>query len=297
MTSHHVVHQVRKLLAIDGVRPKTGHAGTLDPFAEGILPLAIGEATKTVSYQMNTQKAYEFTLIWGEKRDTADRDGVAVAHADVVIQDDALLCACQDFVGGYEQTPPVYSAIKINGKRACDRARTGETVDLSQRKRFVDIYDLSVIDHDAVSATLHVICGKGTYVRVLAEDIAAKLGTLAYVDVLVRTEVGKFVKKDAISLGKLEEVRHKVVHTPAWVSLRESLDDIPALELVPADAERLWQGRTVSRTDLPNAQTFVGVLADDTPVGILERIDTEIRPKRMFNIRHDNERIKDVDNT
>ncbi|USO01421.1 MAG: tRNA pseudouridine(55) synthase TruB [Alphaproteobacteria bacterium] len=288
VTSHHVVYQVRKLLTVNGKRPKVGHAGTLDPFAEGILPLAIGEATKTVSYQMDASKEYEFLLRWGESRDSGDCEGVVIATSSVRPDKETVAKALQTFMGGYKQTPPMYSAIKINGKRACDRVRAGESVDIAGRNRFVRIDDLCFVNWEnkegqSFQVLLRVSCGKGTYVRALGADIAEAVGALGYVESLTRTRVGRFAKKNAISLGKLEEVRHNVVHTSAWVSVRESLDDIPALCLTPTDAEHLRCGIRVKILDLPVTQTFLGIDTDGAPVGILEKCDGGVRPKRMFN--------------
>ncbi|MCB1434553.1 MAG: tRNA pseudouridine(55) synthase TruB, partial [Alphaproteobacteria bacterium] len=204
MTSTQAVGKVRWLFNAQ----KAGHGGTLDPLATGLLPIALGEATKTVSHAMDGRKIYRFTAHWGEERSTDDLEGEVTAQSverPTVTQIEAIL---PRFTGEIQQAPPAFSAIKVAGERAYDLARAGEAVDLAPRP--VHIEDLNLVDiPDTDHATFEVTCGKGTYIRSLARDMGRALACLGHVSMLRRIAVGPFTETDMISLEKLEELRHK----------------------------------------------------------------------------------------
>lgn len=267
---------------------KIGHAGTLDSFADGVLPLALGEATKTIPYVMKARKAYSAKLLWGQKTDTADITGSVVATASCAPPSlETLRQACQSFVGGYDQVPPQYSAIKIQGKRASDRVRAGEVIVI--KPRFVDIFSIHIHEHNPTQGYtwLEVSCGAGTYIRALAEDIAARCGHLACLETLTRTQVGKFLIADAISLENLEKLGHKVDATKAWLPISAALDDIPAIRL-DADAIRdIRFGRCVQARNCGDVSHCDGtVLCLDEvneAVAIAQVRDGQVYPQRVLH--------------
>lgn len=282
MTSTQAVGAVKRLL-----RPeKIGHAGTLDPLAEGILPLALGEATKTVPYMMDARKTYQFTIGWGEARDTDDAEGTVIARSDIRPISDEIVSILPRFIGEIEQIPPAYSALKIDGKRAYDLARAGKNPEMKSRKVRIDTLELVKAEEN--QASFEVTCGKGTYIRSLARDIAQGLGTVGYVSALRRSRVGVFDAADAISLDFLE----KLVHNPTFSvekllaetlkPLSTALDDIPALTVDRADSHRLRQGQAISSESSDNT-VMVALFHAETLVAIGERRGHEIVPKRVFN--------------
>ena len=226
MTSTQAVGKIKKILGMK----KVGHAGTLDPLATGILPIAVGEATKTVQYLQNRDKGYDFTITWGKATDTDDAEGEAIATSDVIPTQDEIERALPNFIGNIEQVPPKYSAIKINGDRAYDLAREGVEFEMQSRK--VHVYDLRLISCDKTSATLSMTCGKGTYVRSLSRDLALKLGTVGYVTMLKRTFVGGFTLDNAITFDKLAEIVDNNEAHEDLLGVERALDDIPGTSLV-----------------------------------------------------------------
>jgi tRNA pseudouridine55 synthase len=198
MTSTHAVAVVRRLLNAK----KAGHAGTLDPLASGLLPLAFGEATKTVPYVVDGEKAYRFTVTFGIETDTDDSEGRIVSQSEARPTEQQILAALPKFTGAITQVPPRYSAIKIDGERAYDLARGGEAVEL--QPRIVEIHTLTLRSFDGQSAVLEAECGKGTYVRAIARDLGRMLGCFGYVTALRRTRVGPFTEADAVTLPSLE---------------------------------------------------------------------------------------------
>jgi tRNA pseudouridine55 synthase len=268
---------------------KAGHGGTLDPLASGLLPIALGEATKTVSWAMEGRKTYRVLVRWGEARTTDDREGEISAlsdrrpsHVDI---DTALL----RFEGEILQIPPKFSAIKVEGERAYDLARSGEAVDLSPRRVFIEKIELLGLP-DADHAEFSVTCGKGTYIRSLARDLAEALGTVGHVARLRRTAVGPFGEKDMISLEKLEELRHKAPGGNAMEGvlrpIETVLDGIPALAVKDAEAQRLRQGQKVllRGASAPIAQDVVFVMWGRRPLGICSIEKGALTPKRLFNL-------------
>ncbi|HVY87481.1 MAG TPA: tRNA pseudouridine(55) synthase TruB [Hyphomonadaceae bacterium] len=223
---------------------KAGHGGTLDPLASGILPLAFGEATKTVGYVMEADKDYVFTIRWGASTTTQDREGAVTGTSDVRPDRAAIEEALKRFVGEIEQVPPQYSAIKVNGERAYDLAREGEAVDLAPRK--VTVYAASVLDRPSADlAVISVRCGKGFYIRALVRDLAQARGAEGHVAALRRTRVGAFAESAAIQLSILQQMSHKAALDDTLVPLETALDDIPALAVSGEEASRLRQGREI----------------------------------------------------
>ena len=223
---------------------KVGHGGTLDPLATGILPIAFGEATKTVQWVMDGDKEYVFTIEWGTSTTTQDREGDVVATSDVRPAREAIEAALPAFIGDIEQIPPKYSAIKVDGARAYDLARDGEEFELKSRE--VTVYEASLVEMpDADHAVIHVRSGKGFYVRAMARDLAQAVGTEGHVSELRRTRVGRFTEANAIGLAKLSEMSDKPALLAALRPIETALDDIPALAIDGNDAAMLKQGRTI----------------------------------------------------
>jgi tRNA pseudouridine55 synthase len=241
MTSTAAVGAVKRRLDA----AKAGHGGTLDPFATGILPIALGEATKTVSWAMDGVKQYRFTIRWGVATDTEDREGEITDRSDVRPDRTAIESVLERFVGEIAQIPPAFSAIKFDGKRAYDLARAGEAPEM--RPRNITIEELRLIETpDADHAVLETVCGKGTYVRALARDIALALGTVGHLVALRRTRVGPFDEKSAISLDELGENMHVAAACEHLLPVETALDDIPALAVTESEAGRLRNGQAVS---------------------------------------------------
>ncbi|CAN0145949.1 unnamed protein product, partial [Chrysoparadoxa australica] len=223
---------------------KAGHAGTLDPLASGILPIAFGEATKTVPFAQEAGKTYRFTIRWGESTTTQDAEGDVVATSDVRPAREAIEAALPQFIGDIQQVPPKFSAIKVDGERAYDLARAGEEVELSARPVRID--DLTILDMPSTDlCVLEMRCGKGAYVRSIARDLAHALGTEGHVAALRRTQVGPFTTEDAITLAALEDLVHKARALEALLPVETALDDIPALAVTDGEAFQLRQGRPV----------------------------------------------------
>ena len=240
ITSAHVVAKVRR--SLDAA--KAGHAGTLDPLATGILPIALGEATKTVPYVVDGEKTYRFTVRWGEERTTDDTEGTVTETSDVRPTAEEIRAVLPEFTGWIDQVPPAYSAIKVDGRRAYELARADEAVELASRRVLIDSFDLIEMP-DADHASFEVYCGKGAYIRSLARDIARRLGTRGHVISIRRTRVGPFSEGDAISLDNLESVRHIAPPFEHLLPVETALDDIPALALTVPQADHLRHGRAV----------------------------------------------------
>lgn len=241
MTSTQAVGALKRLYGAQ----KVGHGGTLDPLATGILPIAFGEATKTVQWAMDAEKEYTFTIEWGASTDTQDREGEVIARSDARPDRAAIETALEAFIGEIEQVPPKYSAIKVDGERAYDLAREGEAFELPSRP--VTVYEASVTAMpDADHTSFHVCTGKGFYVRALARDLAFDLGCEGHISELRRTRVGVFGEATAIALAKLQEMSDKADLIAVLEPLGAVLDDIPALALGADDAAMIKQGRVVT---------------------------------------------------
>jgi tRNA pseudouridine55 synthase len=288
MTSTHAVSVVRRAFAAR----KAGHAGTLDPLATGVLPIALGEATKTVSFVMDGRKSYRFTVRWGVETDTDDAEGRVIATSDVRPDVDAVRAALPRFTGTIMQTPPQFSAIKIAGERAYDLARDGEAVSLSPRPVQVDRLEL-VGMVDGHHAEFEAGCGKGTYVRALARDLGRALGTCGHVAALRRTAVGPFAEADAVGIDELERLSRAspdgvVGAGPLLLPVAAALAGLPALTVSRADAGRLARGQAVllRGRDAPVMTGWVAVSTQGALVALVEVEQGELRPRRVFNVSH-----------
>lgn len=330
ITSAKAVAEVKGLLKCK----KIGHGGTLDPLASGVLPLAIGEATKAVSHVMGTKKEYRFTMTFGEERTTADAEGEVMETTDIFPTKEEIEKVLPEFIGTIMQTPPVYSALKVDGIRAYELARAGEAVEMEPRP--VEIYDLQLLewgegdsrlrgndkmdgaivsggaegdDHakrggavrgrtmlaslkissnsrspswnDKNTATFSVTCGKGTYIRSLAQDIARKCSSLGYVSGLRRVAVGRFHEDNAISLDKLKESVYKAALPNAWVPIELALDDIPAIDLHPDQAALLRHGQVLP---MDRKDGNYMALCNGHIVALAEVKSGQLRSQRIFNI-------------
>lgn len=294
MSSADAVFHVKRLL-----RPtKIGHAGTLDPLATGVLPLALGEATKCISLLMDARKTYEFEVTFGERRNTDDAEGEVVATSNVIPGAAEIAAILPRFTGDILQMPPAYSALKINGKRAYALARAGEEVTLAARP--VTVYALEMLgvappppEREGAlpmprilqSARFRTTVSKGTYIRSLGRDIAQALGSEGYISHLHRASVGAFTDADAISLDFLRETGHKAaeLNPRDWLlPLRAVLDDIPALALNGQQWQTLRFGQ---RVDFPYPDTpLVALLAGESLMGLAEVINHQIITRRLLNL-------------
>ena len=287
VTSNDVVVRARR--ALDAA--KVGHGGTLDPLASGLLPLAFGEATKTVSYVMDGAKVYRFTVRWGEATETDDREGAVTATSAVRPDRHAIEAVLPSFVGEIDQVPPAYSAIKVDGRRAYDLARNDEVVELEPRKVRIDRLELIAMP-DADHAEFEVHSGKGAYMRSLARDLALALGTVGHVAALRRIKVGPFTESMAISLDKLEELGHSAPPLDQLLPVETALADIPALALTEAEARRLHHGQAVPALPViarsPGKKVAQGdvlrAMAGSRLVAIASIKGGEIRPLRVLNL-------------
>lgn len=285
LTSTDVVSRVRRLFNAQ----KAGHAGTLDPLATGVLPVALGEATKTVPFMLDASKRYRFTIRFGEATATDDAEGVVTETSPARPSDAEIEAALPRFSGEIEQVPPVFSAIKVGGERAYDLARAGETVELKARR--VTIHEIRFIGQpDPDHAELEILCSKGTYVRSLARDLARALGTVGHVSALRRTAHGPFREQSAIPLDNLMAFGHIAPASEAFsrllLPLETALDDIPALALSAEDASRLRRGQGVllRGRDAPILSGPVLATHRGEPVALTEYGQGELRPVRVFNL-------------
>ena len=281
-TSTDAVSRVRRAFNAQ----KGGHAGTLDPLASGILPIALGEATKTVPYLMEADKTYRFTIAWGVSTASFDGEGAVTATSDVRPPADAVRDALPAFTGEILQTPPMFSAIKVDGERAYDLAREGVEVELKPRP--VKIHRAELVAATADSATLEIDCGKGTYVRALVRDLAAGLGACGHVSALRRTRVGRFDEASAITLENLAEMVHRGAGSEALLPVETALDDIPALAVTHEDVFKLKQGRPivlVPRTiGGEDASRTVSAMSDGRIVALCELRAGRLNPTRDFHL-------------
>jgi len=240
MTSTHAVSAVRRVFNAQ----KAGHAGTLDPLASGVLPIALGEATKTVPWLMEAKKTYLFSIKWGVSTDTQDREGREVARSGVRPSPEAIRAALPAFLGQIEQIPPQFSAVKVDGERAYDLARAGEAVELEPRQVMVYEAELAGTEGEDL-ATFRFRSGKGFYIRALVRDLAAKLGAEGHVWRLRRTAVGPFTEAESVTLDELQLLGQKGAASERLKPVETALDDIPALAINGEDAFKLRQGRPI----------------------------------------------------
>jgi tRNA pseudouridine55 synthase len=284
MTSTDAVTRVRR--ATDA--RKVGHGGTLDPLATGVLPIAMGEATKTVAYAMDGRKHYRFTARLGEARTTDDAEGGILATSDQRPRTTAIETALPRFIGAIEQVPPRFAAVKVEGERAYDLARRGEVVELAPRTVQVDRFDLvERIDPD--HATFEVVCGRGTYVRALVRDLGDQLGCLGHVVALRRLRVGPFRIEDAISVTALEQLVADDALGQALLPVGAPLGELPALSLTQPQVDRLCAGQTIRvapglLADEPEADATVRAMASGRMVALARLRGAELSPVRVFNL-------------
>ena len=245
---------------------KIGHGGTLDPLAEGVLPIALGEATKLAGRMLDASKVYDFTIRFGEETDTLDTEGTVIEYSEQLPNLAAVQAVLPRFTGEIEQVPPAYSALKVDGQRAYDRARAGETVELAIRR--VTIHSLELLGTGTDTTTLRAHVSKGTYIRSLARDIARALGTVGHVTYLRRTKAGPFEQEQAISLDLLNEIGKGARLQDHLLPLEAGLDGIPALDLDRTSAQAAHQGRVLSDQALPDGlflARYAGI-----PVALME---------------------------
>lgn len=288
MGSTEAVSKIRRLFDAQ----KAGHAGTLDPLASGILPIALGEATKTVPFMMEAQKVYRFTINWGISTDSLDREGEITGRSDVRPDIGAVRAALPAFTGEIDQVPPQFSAIKVDGQRAYDLAREGTDFELASRR--VMIHEAAVSDApDADHVELTIRTGKGVYVRSLARDLAAVLGAEGHVSALRRERVGPFSTENAVSLDFLTDLVHRDAASEGLLPVATALDDIPELAVTDQDAFSLRQGRPIVL--LPRqVETLKGRLRDgsrtvsafqgQTLVALGQLRAGRLEPDRVFNL-------------
>jgi tRNA pseudouridine55 synthase len=285
MSSTQAVAKIRWLFNAE----KAGHGGTLDPLATGLLPIALGEATKTVQWAMDGRKVYRFRVAWGSETTTDDLEGEISVRSNARPTKDSIEAILKDFTGEIMQAPPAFSAIKIDGERAYDLARAGEAPEMVQRPVVVE--ELRLVDGaNPDHADFEVVCGKGTYIRSLARDMGRKLGCLGHVSMLRRVSVGPLTETQMISLEKLEELSHKPDREgalkEALCSIETVLDGIPALAVMDQDAAKLRQGQKVllRGSQAPVSAKAVLVRHEGRPLGICEISQGALKTIRLFNL-------------
>lgn len=265
---------------------KVGHGGTLDPLATGVLPIALGEATKLAGRMLDSDKAYDFTIAFGVETDSLDLEGRVVARSAVLPTLAEVETVLPLFTGPIRQTPPSYSALKVDGKRAYDLARAGQEVALP--KRAITVRSLAVLrpgfahDDELGEITLSATVSKGTYIRSLARDIAHALGTVGHVTMLRRTKAGPFTLEQAISLDILMEKAKARALEDVTLPIRTALDDIPALALTPEQARLLHNGQVL--TGIAAQGGLHLALNGETPLALVEVLDGNVRSVRRFNL-------------
>ena len=277
MNSTHAVSRLKRIFNAK----KAGHAGTLDPLATGILPIAFGEATKTVPFVQDGEKAYRFTVRWGTETDTDDADGRIAAQSDLRPDAADILALLPGFIGTILQLPPSYSAIKINGERAYDLARDGEAPVLSPRP--VTIHALDLLSSEPDEAVFEARCGKGTYVRAIARDLGRSLGCYGHVSALRRTRVGPFYETDAVLLPDLDD---EGARTRALCRIEAGLMEVPRIVVDSGAAARLRRGQPVllRGQDAPfDGSAYAACGGVVVAIGAVE--NGELIPGRVFNVR------------
>ncbi len=290
VTSRQAVTKISKILNIK----KIGHGGTLDPLASGVLPIAVGEATKCISFIQNKNKKYSFIIRWGQTTDTDDSEGKVLENSNVRPTKNQIFNIMKFFIGKIYQKPPLYSAIKIGGRRSYKLAR--KSIIIEHEARQVEITKLvlkKIINSDF--AEFEVICGKGTYVRSLARDIAEKLNTKGHVTMIRRHSVGDFVEKNTIFIDFFREILHSPAILNRMLPIEAALDDIPALALNKLEARKLKLGQKIQLNSLefknkfinkyPNYQEFekICAISNNNLIAII-KIDTDlVKPKRIIN--------------
>ncbi len=286
LTSAQAVARVRRIFNA----AKAGHGGTLDPLATGVLPIALGEATKTVAFEMDRTKTYRFTLRWGEARSTDDAQGKITATSPNRPSEAEIQSVLSRFTGEIQQTPPRFSAIKVEGRRAYAMARGDEEFELSPRPILIE--KLAVVNVEGDLASFEVACGKGAYMRSLARDLGLALGTYAHVVELRRLSAGPFVESQAISLDSLETLRHSAAALATLLPIETALDGIPALALSEGEARTLRSGQSVPLFRAMDVNRIGGLvpgiavcaMANGKPVAVARFDQGKLHPVRVFNL-------------
>jgi tRNA pseudouridine55 synthase len=278
ITSFKVIQRLRKILNIK----KIGHAGTLDPFATGILAIAVGEATKSIHF-FNQNKVYIFNVIFGESKDTDDITGKTINKSNIIPTLEEINKALRRFVGKHSQVPPKYSAVKVNGKRAYKLARNNQNFVIQSKDVFIkSLKCLGVINNNEFSFTME--CSSGTYVRSIARDLGTILGTYAYVSQLRRVKIGKINEKDIILLDKFEELVHIGEHFEVMHSIRKVLDDIPAVLIDQELSLKFQNGLGFEYSNKKLENDYLLVETDRKFIGIGKASEGKIKPVRVFNL-------------
>jgi tRNA pseudouridine55 synthase len=279
---------------------KVGHGGTLDPLATGVLPIALGEATKTVAYVMDGEKQYRFKVKLGAATNTDDSEGEITETSDIRPTTEAIVSALSDFIGDIEQVPPAFAAVKIAGERAYDIARRGDTVELEPRP--VHVEELVLIERpDNDHVILDLTCGKGTYVRAIARDLGRKLGCFGHVTALRRLKVGAFTAEQAVSPETLERLIADDAFPQALRPIKDALSGLPSLALTAPQAERLRAGRTIRvashmvtgggvagsglQESMEDQDTTIRAMASGDVVALARLAGDELSPIRVFNLK------------
>lgn len=284
VSSAQVVGKVKWLLKLKSLKKKIGHAGTLDPLATGVLPLAVGECTKVVQFLTDADKTYEFEVTWGEERSTDDAEGEVISSSEQLPTNEQINKVVNEFLGEIEQMPPQYSALKVDGQRAYDVARSGGVADIKTRK--VTIHKIEILDIAEKSASFRVSCSKGTYIRSIARDMGRLLGCYGYVSKLHRTGHGKFDINQSISLEKLIDMCEKGDEQQAILPVDDILDDIPELKLKEDEARKVRNGIVLNIDAAHNISDadLVKVYHDNTLLAIAEISDSKLTTRRVFNL-------------
>ena len=291
ISSRTAVTKISRILKIK----KVGHGGTLDPLASGVLPIAVGEATKVISFMQDKKKRYSFTIKWGETTETDDLEGAILERSEVRPDIKQINSVIPSFIGQILQKPPIYSAIKVNGQRSYKLAR--KNIEVNHEFRKVEIYDLilkKIINLD--KAEFEVKCGKGTYVRSIAKDLAEKLNTKGHVIKLRRLSVGNFEEKDTILIDFTKEIIHSPMIFNKILPIETVLDDIPALVLNKTEARQIKQGQKLELNSLesidhflktnPNYNKFEKIYAieNNDPIALIKIYEGIVKPTRIINL-------------
>ena len=278
ITSFKVIKRLKKILNIK----KIGHSGTLDPFATGILAIALGEATKSIRY-LNQNKVYKFNVVFGELKDTDDVTGKTMKKSNIVPSLSEIDQCIEKFIGKHRQVPPQFSAAKVNGKRAYKLARNNQKFELKAKEVFIkSIECLGAKDKNEYSFMME--CSTGTYVRSIARDLGKMLGTYAYVSELRRVKIGKIEEKDIILLDKFEELVHIGDHFEVMHSIRDVLDDIPAVLIDQELSHKFQNGLSFEYVNKKSDNDYLLIETNTKFVGIGKAIEGKIKPVRVFNL-------------
>ena len=272
MTSHDVVYKIRKISGIKQV----GHTGTLDPFAEGVLPVCLGKATRLIEY-LTDDKEYLATVQFGKSTATYDLEGEVTNISVFKVNENDILTALKNFEGEIEQLPPIYSAIKVNGKKLYDYARKGQDVEIKPRKVFIEKIELKSFDYENQSAEILIKCSKGTYIRSIAHDIGKITGAYAYLTKLTRTQAGKFIINDAIKLDEIE-------NNFSTDMLINPLDviELPQINVKEEELEKIHNGQFLQNFGEKNGQPVILIYNNSVICAVGAAEDNKIKLKKVF---------------